>query len=245
MSEQQFDTPRPVQLEVTIAAGDVEITTVEGQRSTVTLEGAQKLLDATRVELTGDRLVIQQRRKSVIGFFERWDNALRVRVSVPSASSVEFMTASADAALDGSFGDVEVKSASGDLRVAGEIAGAVRVQTVSGQVRLPRVGGDLTVKTVSGDLEADAVEGSIEAKSVSGDVRIGSVREGSVAVQSVSGDVRLGIASGTTIDVDAGSASGDLSSEVPLSDTPGATPGPTVVIRSKTVSGDFRVVRAA
>jgi hypothetical protein len=211
----------------------------------VTLEGPQKLIDATRVELIGDRLVIQQRRKSVLGFLERWDDPLHVRVSVPTASSVELVTASADGALDGSFGDVKLKSASGDLRVTGAIAGAARAQTVSGDVRLPSVAGDLDIKTVSGDVEADAVGGSVEAKSVSGDVRVGSVREGSVAVQSVSGDVRLGIAEGTSIDVDAGSASGDLSSEVPLSDTPGAEPGPTVVIRSKTVSGDFRVFRAA
>jgi DUF4097 and DUF4098 domain-containing protein YvlB len=245
MSEQQFDTPGPVQLEVAVASGDIQIATVEGQQSTVTLEGSQKLVDATRVELVGDRLAIQQRRKSVLSFLERWDDPLHVRVTIPLTSSVEVTTASADATLEGSFRDVAIKSASGSLRVSGEIAGAARAQTVSGDVRLPRVAGDLAVKTVSGDLEADAVEGSVEAQSVSGDVRVGSVREGSVAVQSVSGDVRLGIAEGTSIDVDAGSASGDLSSEVPLSDAPGEESGPTVVIRSKTVSGDVRLFRAA
>jgi hypothetical protein len=82
-------------------------------------------------------------------------------------------------------------------------------------------------------------------KSVSGSVRIGSVREGTVDVQSVSGDVELGVPTGTNLDLDAGSASGELSSEVPLSDTPSGGPGPKLVVRSNTVSGDFRVVRAA
>jgi hypothetical protein len=76
-------------------------------------------------------------------------------------------------------------------------------------------------------------------------VRVDALRAGKVTVQSVSGDVELGIAPGTSIDVDAGSASGDLSSEVPLSDAPGGDAGPTVVVRGNTVSGDFRVFRAA
>jgi hypothetical protein len=245
MSTQQFTTPTPIRLEVTVAAGRLDVETVDGGESTVTIDGSKKALETMHVELVGDRLVIEQRRKSLLGFIDRLDDSLRVRASVPHGSAVQIVTASGDATLDGSFGAVQMKSASGSLAVTGGVDGDATVKTVSGGVRVPHVAGDLDVRTVSGHVAAESVDGSVSVKSVSASVRIGSVRQGQVNVQSVSGDVDLGIASGTSVDVDAGSASGALISEVPLSDAPDGEPGPTVVIRSNTVSGGFHLHRAA
>jgi DUF4097 and DUF4098 domain-containing protein YvlB len=245
MSEKHFATPRPVRLEVKVAAGDVHVATVDGDESTVTLEGSPKLVDSTSVELVGDRLVIEERRKSFKGSLGRFDDSLHVRARVPHGSLVKIVTASGNATLDGTFAGLEMESASGDVIVTGELEGDASVKSVSGDVRLARVAGDLTVRTVSGNVAAQSVDGSVSAKSVSGDVHVGSLHKGNVTVQNVSGDVELGIASGTSVDIDAGSASGHLSSEVPLADTPGDDGSPTVVIRGNTVSGDFHVFRAA
>jgi DUF4097 and DUF4098 domain-containing protein YvlB len=245
MSEQRFPTPNPVTLEVKVPSGDIRILTTADEESTVDISGLERAVDATTVELVGDRLVIRHHRKSLINIFERFDSALTIRVTVPDRSRVEVATASGEVALEGMLAGLEMKSGSGDLQATGEIDGDASVDLVSGTVRLCRVTGDLTARTVSGDIAAESVEGSVSARSVSGDVRVGSLRQGTTTVQSVSGEIGLGIAPGTSVDLDAASASGRLSSDIPLSDAPDGQPGPTVVIRGNTVSGDFRVFRAA
>jgi DUF4097 and DUF4098 domain-containing protein YvlB len=243
--ESRFTASGPLVLDVMVPVGALEVRTVDGDEAVVSLSGAQKLVESTRVEFDGGRLTVGTEYRTFRGLLGRFDGALRVRASVPVGSRVEVVTASGDVSLEGSFASLDAKTASGDVHVNGELDGDVSVKTVSGDVRLPAVAGELTVRTVSGDVSADSVGGPATMKSVSGDVKVGRLREGKISVQSVSGDIALGIAPGTSIDIDAGSASGDLRSEVPLFDVPSDEPGPTLVVRGNTVSGDLRVFRAA
>jgi len=249
--EHRFHTPDPIELDVQIPTGEIEVETIDGDESFVTVTGNEKTLAQMRVELVGRRLIVELKGKHTVGIrisigdFNFGSEPLRVSAKIPHASAAAIATATADTKLRGRYAALTTKSASGDLTLNGEVEGDATVKTVSGDVRIGRVGGELRATSVSGDVSATAVGGSIETKSVSGDVRFDSVREGMVTVQSVSGDIEVGIAPGTNLDVDAGSVSGDLTSEVPLASDPGfGGEGPTLVVRGKTVSGDFRVFRA-
>jgi hypothetical protein len=244
MREERFSTPQSIRLECSVTSGDITISTADDGESTVSLDGSPELVDAMSIELVGDRLVITEPRSSFLDLVTRHRDSLRVAARVPNGSAVMVKTASSDAALDGAFGEIEMQSASADLRVTGEVAGDITVKSASGDVHLPRVRGDVEVRGVSGDLRADSIDGSVSVTLVSGDVRIDSLREGTVTVRSVSGDLAFGIAPGSDVDLDASSTSGDLVSEVPLSDSPAGGSNPTVVIRGATTSGDLRVFRA-
>jgi hypothetical protein len=254
MAEHRFHTPDPLELDIQIPVGNISVETVDGDESFVSVTGADKLVEHTSVSLDGNRLSIIRKAGTKpfgitisIGEFSFGSGGLHVVAKVPHHSQATVATAAADMKLRGHYRSLETKSASGDLTVHGEIEGDATVKTVSGDVRADQIGGDLKVQSVSGDIVVASVGGSIETRSVSGDVRFDHVHQGSVTVQSVSGDIEVGVAAGTNLDVDAGSVSGDLTSEVPLGSDPGAAihDGPTLIVRGKTVSGDFRVFRAA
>ncbi len=253
MLERSFHTPLPLELEVGIPSGDIEVETTEGEESNITVDGDERLLEELEIHQDGNRVVVAYRGKGKFGFslspftLVFGANDLRVRASVPHGAGVKVKTASADTQLDGHFGPLGVNSVSGDLRVRGEVVGGATVKTVSGDAELERVDGDMSAQTVSGDVRIGPVAGSADAKTVSGDIRFELVTAGDVRFTSVSGDIEVGIAQGSAIDVDAGSTSGDLSSEVPLGSEPvvgEGEPAPTVVLRGRTVSGDVKVFRA-
>jgi Toastrack DUF4097 len=253
MAEHRFHTPLPLTLDVRIPAGDVAVETVDGEESIVAVEGDDKLVEQTSVELDGDRLMVSFQGKRpfgitiAIGDFSIGGRPLHVRASVPHGAGVAAATASADLVVEGRVRALDVKTASGDVRLRGTIDGDASLKTVSGDARIDRVGGNLKAQTVSGDITVGGVDGSVEAKTVSGDVHVDSVRDGSASFSSVSGDVEIGIAPCSFVDVDAGSVSGALSSDVPLASSPEGPDGtgPTVVLRGKTVSGDVKVFRAS
>ena len=247
MLEQTFNTPLPLDLEVGIPSGDIEIETADGEESRVTVDGDERLLADVEIRQDGGRIVVEHRGKMKFSFGLFSSNGLTVRATIPHGANVKVKTASADTDVNGRLGSLDVNAVSGDVHVRGEISGNAVIKTVSGDANLEGVGGRLSAQTVSGDVRIGPAGGSIDTKTVSGDIRCDAVRNGDVRFTSVSGDIEIGIAAGSLVDVDANSTSGDLSSEVPLGSEPapgGENGGEMVVVRGRTISGDVRIFRA-
>jgi len=269
-----FDTPGKTRLRVKNASGLISVDPSETGRTTVELE-ALRDDDATReaieratVELNGNEVLVEIGVGGKgFGVGPAWISFGRtpqvgVRIRCPEGADLDCMTASADVAAQGRLGEVEVKTASGDVAVehvaglrlqsasgdvrAKTVDGEARIQTVSGDVRLGTVAGPVSATLVSGDFAIDDAGTDLSAKTVSGDQRIGAVREGQIKLQSVSGDVRIGVRRGTRVHLDVNSTSGDVSSELDVKDSPSDTPsGSEARLQAKTVSGDVEITRAA
>jgi DUF4097 and DUF4098 domain-containing protein YvlB len=151
--------------------------------------------------------------------------------------------ASGDVQLDSVGGEARINTASGDVQ-AGSIGGDAKINSASGDVILCDVGGALDVNSASGDVLVREVGGAVSVNTASGDQAIGSVASGSVSLKSASGDLKVGVREGSTLWIDARSRSGEVRSELPVSELPPEGDSPTVEIRANTMSGDITVTRA-
>jgi Putative adhesin len=282
MRRETYSTPGPVLLNLDIPVGEIEIETANTEETSVELEAlsgsdaAADLVAGARIELIrrgdGHEVVVEVRTRHGISIsFSSGPDIrfgtpeLRLRVTCPHGSSLDVRTKSADVQAHGTYGAVEIKTASGDLQV--EDAGSTRIKTASGDVHVDRtratldvhsvsgdlhagtVGGDLRAQLVSGDVHARDVGGSISANTVSGDQRFEAVLNGRIELKAISGDVMVGIRRGARVFVDANTVSGSTTSELELGDTPAGEPAPSdsdrlVEVFVKTVSGDIRIERA-
>ena len=268
-----FDTPGTPRLRVRNSAGQVTVEASGTGQTTVELEAlreddsTREAIERATVEHHGNEVAIDVGETKGFGFgavsivFGRTPQ-VGIRIRCPEGSELDCTSASANLKTSGRLGEVEAKTASGDVSVeqvaalrvqsasgdvrSAAIDGEARIQTVSGDVRLGTVGGPIAATLVSGDFQADEGRSDVAVKTVSGDQRIDAIRVGQIKLQSVSGDLRLGVRPGTRLQIDANSTSGDITSDFDVKDSPSAvTSSSEARLQIKTVSGDIEIVRAA
>lgn len=264
-----FETAGRVLVRVAIQGGQVDLETWDVPRTEVEVVPMRDD-DATAAAVHETKVVSRERPDGVTevaveqpkrrgGFLSRGPK-LGVTVRCPRGSDVEVATGSADVRGVGRYGDVTVKTASGDTSFEA-LAGA-RISSASGGIALGSGDGALMLNTASGDIEVRLSAGPLTANLVSGDARVLEARDAlsvntvsgdqqidasggaPVRLQSVSGDVRIDVRPGLRFWIDAASVSGTVSSQLEASHAPPEGAEPVGELRIRTVSGDIGIGRA-
>ena len=230
-----FPAHDPIDLQVRIPAGDIAVSAAATQTATVTLDGNDRTLAATRVEFEDGTLSIIVPDQS--GLCN--DGSVDAVVELPEGSSCRVQHRLRRRRGTGELGALDVHSASGDVS-AERVSGQVRVDTASGDVSLDSAA-EADVETASGDVRIGQVSGGVAVRTASGDVQIEAASGPRADVNAASGDISVGVAPGIGVYLELSSLSGTVSSEL----EPGEeTEGANMTLYCRTISGDVRVSRA-
>jgi len=247
-----YAVPGPISVIASTASGSVLVKTGESDSCEVTItarshSARERLRD---VEVSYDegqrqlRVVTQPRPLSRRWLFDVGRSDFNVELTIPQGSNLEVRTASGDTRATGTYGEISVTSASGQVFV-GEALGSCHVTQASGDTEIGVCRGVVQVKTASGDINVRKAHGDAKLHSVSGNVELGISSNLDAKLNSVSGNILVLLEKGLTIDVNASTLSGEISSEIDLGGATGSSGSSgAVTIKMTTVSGNVSLRRA-
>jgi len=215
------------QVEISNISGLVDVTAWARNEVEVTGElgkGAERL----EVSRTGNVV----RVKVILPSKSSRAESSELFVKLPAGSSLAINTVSADVGVRGLRGSQRLQSVSGNLRTEAA-AEDVECKTVSGDVNIAGSGQRalLTVTTVSGDAAVTKVAGEVNGNTVSGDFTVAMgeasrsrlrstsgnlgltgklAADARLDIESISGDVRLDLASPVGAEFDVSSFNGQI-----------------------------------
>lgn len=178
------------------------------------------------------------------------DGDLRSLLAETGSGDITGRDVSAGAEAKTGSGDITLRDVGAETKLSTG-SGDVSVEHVGGRAELSTGSGDLSIATAaallartgSGNISAVSVTGEATALAGSGDISV-SCAGGPIRVQSGSGDVSLGITRGVVARLDVTTVSGEIHSELDVSDVAPAGDDAAVPVRVQTVSGDIHLRRA-
>ncbi|WP_028846495.1 MULTISPECIES: DUF4097 family beta strand repeat-containing protein [Thermocrispum] len=210
-----------------------------GEHITADVMGtATAAVDQTRVELVGDRLIVQSPKTLPMRH-----QPLAVTVRAPAGSELDIRTSSASVTVTGTAASAVVTTSSGDISVD-RVSGSANIRTASGTATVGAVSGTSSIVTGSGSVhvgELDDASGKLTLRSGSGDLTVSGAAAGALTAKTGSGDVRLELADGVLAEIHLSSGSGRVSSELDVQHDP---PEQTAPLRINARSGHGSVTVA-
>ncbi|MFI6389957.1 DUF4097 family beta strand repeat-containing protein [Nonomuraea sp. NPDC050540] len=204
-----FDTPKPIQAAVDLAAGEVRLVAERRADTRVRVNPLDPASDddataagLTEVEYSGGHLKVRTPRQG----------AVTVEIQLPEGSGLEIDLSAGQVRSHGRLGEtrihsahggiqldqtagLDVESGSGDVCVAA-VEGPAVITMRNGDLCLGEAAGGLRVTTTRGRIEVERAHADVEVTTGEGDVRIGEVARGSVTLVA-SGQVEVGVRRGS------------------------------------------------
>ncbi|MER5555402.1 DUF4097 family beta strand repeat-containing protein [Streptomyces sp. NPDC002793] len=211
-----FDTPDPISVQLSIAAGDVEFRagdrtdTVVEVRPSNSNEASARAAEETEVDYSGGKLQIRgpRPRRRLFGKQRHAettsDESIHVMIALPAGSRIQGDAAVGCVDGQGQLGAFRFESGCGDISLE-ETAG-LRLEAGLGNVTIKRVLGDVDVTVAQGKLRIADIGGSATIENLSGVTKVGHVARG-LTLRATNGDVSVGRADG---DVKVKNANGDV-----------------------------------
>src|SRR5260370_610057 len=209
----RFRVTGPVRLELSNAAGEVEITGSKDHTVSVHadvrasgfgFDSPQKRLDETvsnpPIEQRGDTIRIGKDMSRMRNI------TIAYTIQVPLDTEVDVTVASGAQTIRGVRGPVKVQAASGAIRVE-KIERDAQLSTASGSVSASDIGSEVRVSSASGSVTVSNTRGDVTRTSLSGFIR-GSNPGGRIEADTASGEVEI---HGAPSDVKAHAPSGPVS----------------------------------
>ncbi|ADD45462.1 DUF4097 family beta strand repeat-containing protein [Stackebrandtia nassauensis] len=226
-----FETPKPVNVEITVMLGNVTVTAEDRTDTTVTVtptnpdnEADVKAASETHVELSGDTVTIKGLKfRKYIGPTKN-NLSVDISVAVPTGSSL-FAKA---------YGSVLNLTTSGRLD-------RCEFRTGAGRLVLDHVG-PMRLRT-DGNIVIDRADGDVDATTSTGNIRISEVKQGTVELKTSFGEIEVGVPEGTAALLDLQTSLGSIRNH--LTDTSEPAPDDrTVKVRARTSGGDIEIRRS-
>jgi DUF4097 and DUF4098 domain-containing protein YvlB len=218
-----FDTPGPIRATVELIVGDLRITATDRTDTVVEVRPSDPdaTLDVRAAELTrvtfndGELLVKTPKSLKTLGVLRK-TGSVDVEIKLPTGSQVRGEAAVAALRCTGAFGELRLRTATGDVEVdrarnlsvttgggaivVQSVTGDARATTATGTIRLDKVGGTVTLKNSNGDSWVGSVGGDLHVKAANGDLFAGQAR-GDVDAATANGTIRIGAVHRGTVSV--------------------------------------------
>lgn len=251
--ERSFEVDSAVQVEVSIAAGQVTIGESDRGSVDVTVSGSDRALEQIEIEQVGGTVVVRERGSGRRLFSRSTD----VTVQMPPNGQAFVKTAAGDVRIAVPLDELQVKVAAGDVRVGAatglcnvkSASGSVVVErareaylsSASGDIRVGRIDSEITANTASGDVSLGSFGNTAALKTASGDIVVEQLSGVELNAKSMSGSIKVGLPPGLEVEAQLQSLSGSIRNEL---DEPSGGFGRHAYFYAKTVSGDI-ILRSA